>query len=159
MCSLDIRRLDACVQNTNDYHVYFKDWWRRDLSTMVRRSLNHPSIVMWDGCNECQVKMGTDTEVYATFVMTVVAQEDKTRAVWPSCPALGWTGGVNRLTSIPNGKNLTTPDSGNRLETHGPYQVRLVVLISPFIPCGFWSLRAPSGEIILRLLLDFGDGF
>eukprot|EP01050_Picozoa_sp_SAG11_P009942 SAG11_NODE_972_length_6340_cov_3.043423_3_plen_453_part_00 len=31
-------------------------------------------------------------------------------------------GGVDRLTSIPNGKNLTTPPGGFLLETHGPYQ-------------------------------------
>ena len=34
-------------KNTNDYHVYFDAWWRRDLATMVRRSQNHPSIVLW----------------------------------------------------------------------------------------------------------------
>eukprot|EP01051_Picozoa_sp_SAG22_P033879 SAG22_NODE_15066_length_358_cov_0.602317_1_plen_66_part_10 len=50
--------------------------------------------------------MGTATGIYATFVMTVVAEEDQSRAIWPSCPALGWTGGVDRLTSIPNGKPL-----------------------------------------------------
>ena len=37
-------------------------------------------------------------------------------------PASGWTGGVNTLTSIPNGKPLTTPTQGPRFETHGPYQ-------------------------------------
>jgi beta-mannosidase len=77
---------------------------------------------MWDGCNECRVIIGTGTGIYATFVMTVVAQEDQSRAIWPSCPALGWTGGVDRLTSIPNGKVLTTPKGGFTLETHGPYQ-------------------------------------
>jgi hypothetical protein len=56
MCSLDTRRLDVFAQNTNDYHVYFKDWWQRDLSTMVRRSLNHPSIVMWSIGNEIPMR-------------------------------------------------------------------------------------------------------
>ena len=42
--------------------------------------------------------------------------------VWPSCPASGWTTGVNTLTSLPNGKALTTPEGGPRFETHGPYQ-------------------------------------
>jgi len=54
--------------------------------------------------------------------MTVVAQEDRSRAVWPSCPALGWTTGVHKLTAMPNGNPLTTPDKGNTVETHGPYQ-------------------------------------
>ena len=93
-----------------------------ELRHSVRRLSSHPSIVVWDGCNECQVKMNTPTGIYATFVMTVVAEEDQSRAVWPSCPALGWTTGVYKLTSLPNGNALTTPDSGNAIETHGPYQ-------------------------------------
>ena len=77
-----------------------------ELRHQIRRLASHPSIVMWDGCNECRVIIGTPTGIYATFVMTVVAQEDQSRAVWPSCPALGWTGGVNRLTSMPKRTQL-----------------------------------------------------
>ena len=40
-----------------------------------------------DGCNECQVLLDTPTGIYASFVMTVVAEEDASRAIWPSCPA------------------------------------------------------------------------
>ena len=90
-----------------------------ELRHNIRRLANHPSIVMWDGCNECHVVIGTDTGIYATFVMTVVSEEDASRPVWPSCPASGWTGGVNTLTSIPNGKPLTTPTEGPKFETHG----------------------------------------
>ena len=52
----------------------------------------------------------TPSAVYATFVMRVVADEDASRVVWPSCPALGWSTGVHKLTSMPNGKPLSTPD-------------------------------------------------
>merc|ERR1719498_328754 len=93
-----------------------------ELRHMIRRLSHHPSIMVWDGCNECQVKMHSSTAVYATFVMTVVAEEDASRAVWPSCPALGWTTGVHKLNAMPNGNALTTPDTGRRIETHGPYQ-------------------------------------
>uniref|UniRef100_A0A7S0IZA9 beta-mannosidase n=1 Tax=Calcidiscus leptoporus TaxID=127549 RepID=A0A7S0IZA9_9EUKA len=93
-----------------------------ELRHVVRRLSAHPSIVIWDGCNECRVVMGSSTAVYASFVMTVVAQEDSSRAVWPSCPALGWTGGVRRLDATPTGKPLTTPPSGTAIETHGYYQ-------------------------------------
>ena len=92
-----------------------------ELRHNIRRLASHPSIVMWDGCNECHVVLNTSTGIYATFVMTVVAEEDGTRGLWPSCPASGWTGGVDRLTSIPNGKLLTTPVGGPKFETHGPY--------------------------------------
>ena len=36
----------------NDYHLYFKKWWKRDLATMVLRDRHHPSIVMWSIGNE-----------------------------------------------------------------------------------------------------------
>jgi hypothetical protein len=94
-----------------------------ELRHQIRRLSAHASIVMWDGCNECHVVMDQPTGIYATFVMTVVAEEDQSRAVWPSCPASGWTAGVDRLTSIPTGKHkLETPDKGPVFETHGPYQ-------------------------------------
>ena len=43
------------------------------------------------------VTPNTTSYVYATFVMTLVAQEDQSRVVWPSSPASGWVTGVNRL--------------------------------------------------------------
>ena len=92
-----------------------------ELRHAIRRLSAHPSIALWDGCNECQVVMSTPTAIYATFVMTVVAQEDASRAIWPSCPALGWTSGVRMLDALPNGHNLTTPKTKATIETHGPY--------------------------------------
>eukprot|EP00913_Durusdinium_trenchii_P024513 g23012.t1 len=80
-----------------------------ELRHQVRRLSSHPSIVIWDGCNECTVLMGTDTGIYASFVMTVVAEEDDSRSIWPSCPAYGWSTGVHK-------KGAAT------IETHGYYQ-------------------------------------
>ena len=55
--------------------------------------------------------------------MTVVAEEDASRAVWPSCPARGWAGGVEKLTARPVlGKpiNLVPHNLSVRtIETHG----------------------------------------
>ena len=77
-----------------------------ELRHQIRRLSHHPSIALYDGCNECHVIIGTPTGIYATFVMTIVAEEDQSRVVWPSCPSNGWTNGVNRLTSLPNGSPL-----------------------------------------------------
>jgi beta-galactosidase len=35
-----------------DYHVYYKDWWQRDLAAMIKRDRNHPSIIIYSLGNE-----------------------------------------------------------------------------------------------------------
>jgi beta-galactosidase len=35
-----------------DYHLYFNEWWKRDLQGMILRDRNHPSVIMWSIGNE-----------------------------------------------------------------------------------------------------------
>ena len=39
-------------KNPYDYHLYFKDWWKKDIESMVCRDRNHPSVIMWSIGNE-----------------------------------------------------------------------------------------------------------
>ncbi len=39
-------------KNPFDYHIYFADWWKRDLESMIDRDYNHPSIIIWSVGNE-----------------------------------------------------------------------------------------------------------
>lgn len=43
---------EAGSKNPEDYHLYFKEWWRRDLEAMILRDRNHPSVVFWSIGNE-----------------------------------------------------------------------------------------------------------
>jgi len=72
-----------------------------ELVHTVRRLAHHPSLAVYDGCNECG-----GHGAYASFVMSTVAQEDPSRPPWPTSPSNGWISGVDRLTSLPNGSPL-----------------------------------------------------
>ena len=67
----------------------------------LRRLAHHPALAVYDGCNECG-----GHGIYASFVLTTVAQEDPSRPPWPASPSNGWVSGVDRLTSLPNGSPL-----------------------------------------------------
>ena len=45
----------------------------------VRQLAHHPSIAVWNACNECSGR-----GLYVTLVMTTVAEEDDSRPIWPS---------------------------------------------------------------------------
>ena len=34
-------------KRTDDYHVFFDEWWQLDLSAMVENGRNHPSVILW----------------------------------------------------------------------------------------------------------------
>ena len=88
----------------------------------LRRISSHPAIVAWSGCNECFPWLGGGI---VPELITLVAETDNSRPVWPACPAEGWASGVNRLTGLPNGQPFVKYDiplPWGPMDTHGPYQ-------------------------------------
>ena len=67
-----------------------------------------------------------ESEIYASFVMQIVAEENDTRTIWPSCPAaVGWQTGVNTIDGRSKGRPLSTMSTTKGqppLEVHEPYQ-------------------------------------
>jgi hypothetical protein len=102
-----------------------------EIAHQVRRLSHHPSLVLYTSCNEC-IFHGNMT-LFINFAMEVVAAEDKTTPIWPSCPAPGWKTGVNRLTGFASGQPLAI--GGATLDLHGPYIKGCTTAFDPVDGC------------------------
>lgn len=66
-------------KRADDYSLYFKDWWRNDLGAMVRRDLNHPSIIIWSMGNEISEKLTPQGVEEARAFVAELKRLDPTR--------------------------------------------------------------------------------
>ena len=68
-------------KNPDDYHKFFDEWWERDLSSMVLRDRNHPSIILWSIGNEIQERADSSGLAIIKKFRPVVNQLDPTRPI------------------------------------------------------------------------------
>ena len=64
-----------------DYHLYFKEWHKRDLEDQILRDRNHPSIFIWSIGNEIPQQSDTSALRLAPELAGIVHSLDKTRPI------------------------------------------------------------------------------
>lgn len=73
----------------NDYHVHFENWWKKDLSAMMQRDINHPSIILWSIGNEIKEVSGMTDGFNTCYEMTAFAKSiDDSRPITQGLLAL-----------------------------------------------------------------------
>ncbi len=73
-------------KNPDDYHLDFKDWWKRDIDAMVLRDRNHPSVIMWSIGNEISERSDPDGVRIAKDLSSRVRELDKSRPITMAVP-------------------------------------------------------------------------
>jgi len=69
------------AKSPQDYHLYFKDWWQKDLDAMLLRDRNHPSVIMWSIGNEIYEAPDSSGHQIAKELSNEVHKLDPTRPV------------------------------------------------------------------------------
>lgn len=66
---------------SNGYHLWFDQWWRRDLEALARFHRNHPSVVMWSIGNEITDQCTADGTRISREMVALLHKLDPTRPV------------------------------------------------------------------------------
>ena len=64
-----------------DYHLYFKQWHKRDLEDQILRDRNHPSVLIWSIGNEIPQQGDTSALRVAPELAAIVHSLDVTRPI------------------------------------------------------------------------------
>ena len=64
-----------------DYHLFFKEWHKKDLEDQILRDRNHPSVMIWSIGNEIPQQGDTSALRLAPELAAIVHSLDKTRPI------------------------------------------------------------------------------
>jgi beta-galactosidase len=105
-----------------EYGKHFKEWWQRDLQSMLLRDRNHPSIIMWSIGNEIPEASDTSGFRIAKQLADEVKKFDPTRPVTEANVDMGTVFGGKKTWDI-RAPHLATLDVNGYNYGYDKYEV------------------------------------
>lgn len=81
------------AKRNQDYHLFFTEWWQRDVEAWVKRDRNHPSVIIWSIGNEIREAYDTSGLRIARNLTNHVRRFDQTRLVTECFMDFDWMRG------------------------------------------------------------------
>lgn len=81
------------AKRNQDYHLYFRDWWQKDVESWVKRDRNHPSVIIWSIGNEIREAYDTSGLRIARNLAGEIRRLDTTRWVTECFNDFAWMRG------------------------------------------------------------------
>ena len=135
---------DCWKKGTNkyDYHLYWDEWHKRDLSDFILRDRNHPSVIIWSIGNEIPDQWDSAGATIARELAGIVRSLDTTRPITSAMNdpeaknnSLSHSGAMDLIghnyrhehyddffKNFPGGKFIAT-ETTSALETRGEYNM------------------------------------
>ena len=84
------------------YGRFFDEWSERDLSDMIHRDRNHPSIILWSIGNEIPEQESANAYEMSKRLVDICHREDPTRPVTSACntPAAAFANGFSKPLDV-----------------------------------------------------------
>jgi beta-galactosidase len=129
-------------KNKYDYHLYWDEWHKRDLSDFILRDRNHPSVIIWSIGNEIPDQWDSAGATIARELAGIVRSLDTTRPITSAMNdpeaknnSLSHSGAMDLIghnyrhehyddffKNFPGGKFIAT-ETTSALETRGEYNM------------------------------------
>ncbi|MGD0583775.1 MAG: glycoside hydrolase family 2 TIM barrel-domain containing protein [Bacteroidales bacterium] len=77
------------AKNPDDYHLWFNDWGKKDIESMVLRDRNHPSVIFWSIGNEIPESGKPEGAKLASELAGMVKELDPSRLVTSAVNSVG----------------------------------------------------------------------
>ncbi|GEO08830.1 glycoside hydrolase family 2 TIM barrel-domain containing protein [Segetibacter aerophilus] len=68
-------------KNPQDYHRFFNKWWQKDITSLVERDRNHPSVIIWSIGNEIKERVDSSGLAITKKLKDEIYKLDGTRPV------------------------------------------------------------------------------